>query len=82
MPIEIDRNGIQRLLAEGVQLVDALPAEEVMEAGPSTIRRDRRLADVVEQMRAKNIQNVVVTTSDGRLVGLLNRESAESGLGT
>ena len=28
MPREIDRHGVQRLLADGAQLVDVLPAEE------------------------------------------------------
>lgn len=28
MPTSVDREGVQRLLAEGAQLIDVLPAEE------------------------------------------------------
>jgi CBS domain-containing protein len=53
------------------------PVEDVMEAGPTTFRPDARLAEVVERMQEKNVASVVVTTSDGRLVGLMDRASAE-----
>jgi CBS domain-containing protein len=53
------------------------PVEQVMEAGPTTVRPDAKLAEVVERMRAKNVASVVVTTSDGRLVGLLTRADAD-----
>ena len=49
------------------------PVEQAMEPGPTTFRPDARLAEVVERMRAKDVGSVVVTTSDGRLVGLLER---------
>jgi rhodanese-related sulfurtransferase/CBS domain-containing protein len=55
-------------------------AEEAMTLGPGTIRPSARLADMVERMREKNLMNVPVTTSDGRLVGLLTRQDAEAGL--
>ena len=54
--------------------------EEVMEAGPTTFRPDARLVEVVERMREKNVASVVVTTSDGRLVGLVDRASGERAL--
>ncbi len=53
------------------------PVEQAMEAGPTTIRPDTRLADITERLRAKDVATVVVTTSDGRLVGLLKRGDAE-----
>ena len=51
-----------------------------MTPGPSTIRPSARVEDVVERMRRQNLGNLPVTTSDGRLVGLLLREDAERGL--
>ena len=55
-------------------------AEEAMTPGPSTIRPSARLRDVVERMRRQNLTNLPVTTSEGRLVGLLTRRDAEQAL--
>lgn len=55
-------------------------AEEAMTAGPSTIRPSARLSDVVDRMRRQNLNSLPVTTSDGRLVGLLLRADAEQAL--
>ena len=51
--------------------------EEVMEAGPGTVRPSEPLAALVERMRARQVGSVVVTTADGRLVGVLHRDDAE-----
>jgi CBS domain-containing protein len=55
-------------------------AEEAMSPGPSTIRPSARLRNVVERMQRQHLSNLPVTTSDGRLVGLLVREDAERAL--
>lgn len=55
------------------------PVEQVMESGPTTVRPDARLSDVVERMRDKHVRSMVVTTSDGRLVGGLRRDDSEQG---
>jgi len=55
-------------------------AEQAMTLGPSTIRPSARLRDVVERMRTQKLRSLPVTTSDGRLVGLLLREDAERAL--
>ena len=55
-------------------------AEEAMTAGPSTIRPSARLREIVERMRRQNLTNLPVTTSDGRLIGLLTRREAEQAL--
>jgi CBS domain-containing protein len=52
-------------------------AEEAMTPGPSTIRPSARLEAMVKRMREQKLSNLPVTTSDGRLVGLLTREDAE-----
>ena len=54
--------------------------EEAMTPGPSTIRPSARLEPIVEQMRRQNLTSLPVTTSDGRLVGVLLREDAERAL--
>jgi CBS domain-containing protein len=52
-------------------------AEQAMTPGPSTIRPSARLEAMVKRMREQALSNLPVTTSDGRLVGLLTREDAE-----
>jgi predicted transcriptional regulator len=52
-------------------------AQEVMEAGPSTVRADRQLADLAERMRNHKLQTMVVTSPEGRLLGVLRRADAE-----
>ncbi len=52
-------------------------AEEVMEAGPTTVRPDERLSDLATRLRERDVASIVVTTPDGRLVGVLFREDAE-----
>lgn len=55
-------------------------AEEAMALGPSTVRPSARLDAMVERMQHQNLTNLPVTTSDGRLVGLLIRREAEEAL--
>jgi CBS domain-containing protein len=52
-------------------------AEQAMTLGPSTVRPSARLAAMVERMQRQNLTNLPVTTSDGRLVGLLTLRDAE-----
>lgn len=53
-------------------------AEEAMTPGPSTIRPSARLEAVLERMRRQKLTNLPVTTSDGRLVGVLSLGDAEA----
>jgi CBS domain-containing protein len=73
-----ERVVLGRVRAKALEAEPGTPVEQVMEAGPTTVRPDARLADVVERLRAKDTRSIVVTTSDGRLVGLLKRVDAES----
>jgi CBS domain-containing protein len=52
----------------------AVPAEEAMTAGPSTIRPSARLDAIAQRMRDQNLTRLVVTHSDGVLTGVLRRE--------
>src|SRR2546422_4571823 len=54
--------------------------EEAMTPGPRTIRPSARLDAMVKRMRDQNLTSLPVTTSDGRLVGVLLREDAERAL--
>ena len=55
-------------------------AEEVMESGPATTRPDELLVQLVPRMRDKHGARIIVTTPDGRLVGIAEREAAERAL--
>jgi predicted transcriptional regulator len=54
--------------------------EEAMTPGPSTIRPSARLEAIANRMRDENLTRILVTRSDGVLVGVLRREDVESGL--
>jgi CBS domain-containing protein len=49
-------------------------AEDAMSLGPSTIRPSARRESVAERMRDQRLTRIVVTHSDGVLVGVLRRE--------
>lgn len=60
--------------------LDGDTIEKMMESGPTTFRTDAMLASVMGRMVARSVESVLVTTSDGRLVGTLYRSDAESRL--
>jgi Mg/Co/Ni transporter MgtE len=59
---------------------DDVSVEQAMSAGPSTVRPSLELDRAVERMRRQNLTTLPVTTSDGRLLGLLERATAEQPL--
>jgi CBS domain-containing protein len=69
-----------RLSKRALRSEDDASVEEAMTPGPSTIRPSARLEAIVERMQRQNLTNLPVTTSDGRLVGVLLRETAERAL--
>ena len=55
-------------------------AEAAMQIGPSTVRPNEPLDALTNRMREKGMASVIVTTSDGRLVGILRRDDSEKRL--
>jgi len=53
-------------------------ADAVMAPGPPTVRPDEPLARLVPRMRDHHVARLIVTTPDGRLVGVAEREAAEN----
>ena len=51
--------------------------EEAMTPGPSTVRPSIGTDALLERMRARNLTSILVTTPDGRLVGLVLRAELE-----
>ena len=54
-----------------------LQVMDVMESGPTTIRTNEMLEPIVKRLRARDVGGILVTTSDGRLVGTLYLSDAE-----
>jgi predicted transcriptional regulator len=52
------------------------PVSAWMTEGPTTIRANERLADVVPRMHEANVKLLPVTNPDGKLLGILRREAA------
>jgi CBS domain-containing protein len=51
--------------------------EEVMEPGPSTFRPDVTFEEMTAYMQQRQLDSVLITTADGKLVGILQRTAAE-----
>ena len=53
---------------------DLRPAGQVMRPGPMTVRPSENLAEVRERMRSRHVPQLLVTTPEGELLGVLHRE--------
>jgi Mg/Co/Ni transporter MgtE len=69
-----------RLGRRAIRTGEQRTVEEAMAEGPSTVRPSIGLRAIVERMRKDDLRSFPVTTSDGRLVGLLLRDEAEGRL--
>jgi CBS-domain-containing membrane protein len=58
----------------------AARAEQVLEAGPSTVRADRPLAELAERLGSRGLHTAVVTSPDGRVLGVVRRADMEARL--
>jgi len=70
--VVLGRLGERALLTDPEGLV-----EQVMESGPTTTRPDDPLESITERLRGRGVDSILVTTPDGRLVGILYLEDAE-----
>ncbi len=71
-----------RLRGKALRASQVAIVDEVMEEGPTTIRPDTLLDDIIPRMQQKRVASIVVTTPDGRLIGVLFRHDAEARLVT
>jgi CBS domain-containing protein len=70
-----------RLRGEAFDADPEASVESVMESGPTTIRPDLLLEEITEHMQEQRVGSILVTTSEGRLIGILYRKDAEQRLG-
>jgi CBS domain-containing protein len=54
--------------------------EQVMRPGPTTIRASEPLEPLIERMTNVNVDAILVTDPEGRLLGLLDRRRAETAI--
>ena len=52
--------------------------DEVMEEGPSTVRPDTHAEDLARRLRDRDLRTAVVTTPEGRLLGVVRRSELET----
>jgi CBS domain-containing protein len=52
-------------------------AESVMEPGPSTVRPNKPVKELVERLAKQALRTAIVTTPEGRLLGVFHREDGE-----
>jgi CBS-domain-containing membrane protein len=75
--LDCDGMAIGRIRGDGFESPDDRRVVEVMEPGPSTVRPDQPLQPLVERMHDRDAPNVIVTTPQGKLVGILLRDEAD-----
>lgn len=56
---------------------DDATAESLMEPGPSTVRPNKTVGEVVERLAKNELKTMVVTTPAGRLLGVFHRSDGE-----
>jgi CBS domain-containing protein len=66
-----------RLGRKAVAAEDESSIEQTMSPGPSTVRPSIGVDALLERIRARNLTSFLVTTPDGRLVGLVRRSDLE-----
>ncbi len=76
-----DRIVLGRLRGDALRGDPGATVESVMESGPTTTRTAEPLDAITERLQGARVGSIVVTTSDGRLVGVLYRKDAERKLG-
>jgi len=75
----VDADGVVlgRLGRKALRGEDDVTVDEAMSPGPGTLRPSARLQEAVDWMRKRGATRVPITTSDGRLFGLLLLADAE-----
>ncbi len=68
-----------RLFASELDAASDDPVKQVMRSGPSTFRPNVTVQEMVGFMDDRGISTALVTTSEGRLVGLFRRTDAREG---
>jgi CBS domain-containing protein len=76
--VAADSTLLGRLRKAALERRTDTPADQVMEAGPSTVRADRGLEELAERMRRHDLRTMLVTSPEGRLLGVVRRDDVET----
>ena len=79
--VDDDRVVLGRIGRAALASDDDVSAEEAMAPGPSTVRPSIGTEALLDRMRERNVKSYLVTTPDGRLVGLVRRNEIEDSAG-
>lgn len=79
--INADRVVLGLLKGKALQSDRQKFVEIVMESGPTTIRPNWTLEKTIRYLQKQGADSVLITTSDGQLIGILYREDAERRMG-
>jgi hypothetical protein len=75
-----DDGVVMGLLTEIREAAGDATVEDVMIVGPTTVRPSEPLEAITGRMARHHVDAVLVTNSDGKLLGLLDRREAEAAL--
>jgi Mg/Co/Ni transporter MgtE len=70
-----DRTLLGRLRRSALEGEPAATAEAAMELGPTTVRADTAVQDLRERLDKRGLKTAIVTTPEGRLLGVVLREA-------
>jgi predicted transcriptional regulator len=70
-----------RLRASMLDCDPDLPADEVMEPGPSTVRPHKTAAGIARDLAERDLRWAIVTTAHGELIGVVARSELEAATG-
>ena len=62
-----------RLRASAIAATGITSVEAAMDAGPSTVRPDVTATDLLKRLRGRKLTSALVTTPEGKLVGVVRR---------
>jgi len=71
-----DRTVLGILRARALRGDPEASAEAAMEAGPTTFRPSELLAEIALHLTQARVRRVLITTPEGRLIGVLDRDEA------
>ena len=57
---------------------DDTPVDGFMQLGPATVRPREELPPLLERMRRAGVKTILVTSAEGRLLGVVNRDEGEA----
>ncbi|HEX2027552.1 MAG TPA: CBS domain-containing protein [Nitriliruptorales bacterium] len=70
-----------RLTRDALAAPKDTTVDALMREGPATVRPSEELGRLLQRMRCAGIDGILVTRSDGRLLGLLERDRGERAVG-